>query len=93
MFVTVIRDRMTKDLRRYFGHSDDIEGPMPEVPGDVLQVYIGHYKGIDMFHMQVVLANKRPDFPGPHSETGVLVFEGPREEAIELFEAHVGMLP
>lgn len=91
-FVTVLRDRVTKELRYYQGHNDDVD-ILPYVTGDVLQVYTGHYKGIDKFHRQVVLANKRPGFPGPNNETGYLVFEGPRLEALEIFEGHVGMLP
>jgi len=91
MFATVIRDRIEKKLRYYYGHNDDRE-ELPEVSGDVLRVYTGHYMSVQMFHPQVVLANELPG-PGPHDETFVLAFMGPREEAIEIFWAHVGMLP
>jgi hypothetical protein len=89
MFVTVIRNWVTHELVHYLGHMDAII-TMPEIPGKVLQVYLGTYDA-DEPRPQVILANRKPG-KGPNGETFELVFRGPREEAIEIFEAHVGML-
>jgi hypothetical protein len=90
-WATVVRDRINKKLTYYVGHNDDTDG-MPNVPGDVLRVYLGTYGGMMSPHPQVVLANRKPP-PGPNEETFTLVFKGPREEALEIFWGHVGMLP
>lgn len=91
-WATAIRRTGDTDVTYYRGNDVRVEC-LPNITGDELMVYIGTYR-TDMDtpeRRQVVLAGEEPQ-RGLCSETFELVFRGPREMAIEIFEAHVGML-
>lgn len=92
-WVTAVRFTSGK-IAYYADNSADLrlDTPISEFPGDVLEVYVGSYAYAgETRRPQVVLANQVP-VAGSAKETFELVFRGPREMAIEIFEAHVGML-